>query len=284
MSYYKLLGLEREPFSTSPDPEFFYQSSGHRYTLNRIMIEIRLRRGLSLILGDVGTGKTTLSRKLFQLLNERKDILFFMILDPDFDNEEMFLETLVRTFHIDMDKDLANKKIDYREAIKRFLFQKGVNEAKTIVLLIDESQRLNNQSLEVLRLLLNYETNEYKLLQLVLLSQIEILPHIKEMKNFIDRINFKNVITPLSEKEVAEMIDFRLKMAGYRYRQSLFSIKAITLIYRYSLGYPRRISMLCHDCLKSLVLENKKIVDENIVKDVVMSERVFERAEQFIST
>src|SRR5512137_2180017 len=104
MSYYTLLGLDKEPFSTSPDPDFFYQSQEHQAALTRLMIEIRLRRGLSVILGDVGTGKTTLSRKLFQMLRAREDMLFFMILDPTYDSEEVFLESLVRTFHIQMEK------------------------------------------------------------------------------------------------------------------------------------------------------------------------------------
>ena len=77
MSYYDILGLEREPFSTSPDPNFFYESWEHMTALMRLMIEIRLKRGLSLILGDVGTGKTTLCRKLLQMIKERDDIELF---------------------------------------------------------------------------------------------------------------------------------------------------------------------------------------------------------------
>ena len=100
MSYYKVLGLEKEPFSTSPDPAFFYQSDEHKTALTNILIEIRLKRGLSVILGDIGTGKTTLSRKLFQLLASRQDINFFMLLDPTYDSEELFLSALIRLFGI----------------------------------------------------------------------------------------------------------------------------------------------------------------------------------------
>ena len=96
MSYYSVLGLEKEPFSNSPDPEFFYEASEHKAALMRLLVEIRLRRGLSVILGDVGVGKTTLSRKLFQMLKERPDILFYMIMDPTAQSEELFLESLVR--------------------------------------------------------------------------------------------------------------------------------------------------------------------------------------------
>ena len=82
MSYYKVLGFEKEPFSTSPDPEFFYLSQAHESALTNTLIELRLKRGLSIILGDVGTGKTTLSRKLIQELKERDDFIFHIILDP----------------------------------------------------------------------------------------------------------------------------------------------------------------------------------------------------------
>ena len=271
MSYFKVLGLNKEPFSTSPDPDFFYQSQEHQTAITRLLIEIRLRRGLSLILGDVGIGKTTLSRKLFQMLKEREDILFHMILDPTYETEDLFLDSLTRTFQIDLNKPDPSI-LDYKEAIKKYLFQKGVEENKTIVLLIDEAQKLNPMSLEVLRILLNYETNEYKLLQLVLLSQLELLPRLREIKNFMDRISLKYIINPLDEKETKEMIEFRIRQAGYNGGVPLFIDEAIAEIYRYTQGYPRRIGMLCHNALKMLVMENKPVVDGRIIRDLIAKE------------
>ncbi|MDD4954104.1 MAG: AAA family ATPase [Candidatus Omnitrophica bacterium] len=268
MSYYKLLGMNKEPFSTSPDPGFFYESAEHRTALMRLMIEIRLKRGLSLILGDVGTGKTTLSRKVFQMLKERQDIVFHMILDPTFETEEIFLESLIRTFKIEI-KGEHPSLLDYKEAIKDYLFRSAAEEGKTIVLLVDEAQKLNTLSLEVLRVLLNYETNEYKLLQLVLLSQLELLPHIREMRNLMDRISLKYVLNPLDEQETKEMIDFRLRQAGSEAGIMLFTDEAIGEIYRHTQGYPRRISMLCHNALKGLVMENKTAVDLEIIRRLI---------------
>ncbi|RKY42268.1 MAG: transposase [Candidatus Omnitrophota bacterium] len=273
MSYYKLLGLNKEPFLTTPDPEFFYESKEHKAALLRLIIEIRLRRGLSLILGDVGTGKTTLSRKLFQMCKEREDIIFHMILDPTYETEEIFLDSLIRTFGISL--SITNPSIlDYKEAVKKYLFEKGVEEKKTVVLLIDEAQKLNVLSLEILRVLLNYETNEYKLLQLVLLAQLEILPRIKEMRNFTDRISLKYVLNPLDEEETGEMIKFRLRKAGYNSKVSFFTDEAIKEIYRYTKGYPRKIAMICHEALKYLVMENKSIVDINIIRKLIANDRL----------
>lgn len=271
MSYYAIIGLNKEPFSTSPDPNFFYESSEHRAALMRLVIEIRLKRGLSVVLGDVGTGKTTLSRKLFQMLKERDDIVFHMILDPTFDTEEIFLDSLVRTFNIEITV-LKPTVLDYKEAIKRYLFAQGAEQNKTIVLLIDEAQKLNSLSLEALRMLLNYETNEFKLLQLVILGQMELLPRLTEVRNLIDRVSLLYTLTPFGIDETKEMIEFRVRQAGYMGREKLFSESAIREIFKYTEGYPRRIGMLCHKALKLLVMKNKPIVDNEIIKELIEHE------------
>jgi general secretion pathway protein A len=269
MSYYTLLGLTKEPFSSSPDPEFFFDSYEHHAALMRMLVEIRLRRGLSIILGDVGTGKTTLSRKLFQMLKERPDILFFMIMDPTSKNEELFLESLIRTFNIQITGVEQPSILDYKEAIKKFLFQKGIEENKIVVLVVDEAQKLNPMSIEALRVLLNYETNEYKLLQLVLFAQVELLPSIKEIKNFYDRIVLKYSLNPLDEKETKEMIEFRLQHAGFNSSLKLFTDEAVSEIHRYSQGYPRRINLICHNALRTLLAENQTVIDVGLIRDLV---------------
>lgn len=271
MSYYKALGLKREPFSTSPDPNFFYQSLEHKTALTNILIEIRLKRGLSVILGDIGTGKTTLSRKLYQVLTSRDNIDFYMILDPTYETEYLFLLSLVKTFGIEI--DISSPTIlDLKEEIKRFLYQKGVDENKTLVLLIDEAQKLDQVSLEVLRVLLNYETNEFKLLQLVLLGQLELLPHLIATKNLMDRVSLKYTLSPFNEEETREMIEFRIRQAGYNGAEKLFLDETFKQIYEHTKGHPRRIAMFCHKALKYLVMRNKPAVDNEIVKEIINSE------------
>lgn len=269
MSYYSVLGLNKEPFSNSPDPDFFYESCEHKAALMRLLVEIRLRRGLSVILGDVGVGKTTLSRKLFQMLKERPDTIFYLIMDPTAQSEDLFLESLVRTFNI-QDQILGQASIlDYKEAIKKHLFQKGVEENKTIILVVDEAQKLNADSLEILRVLLNYETNEFKLLQLVLFAQMELLPRIKEINNFFDRIVLKYVINPLDEEETKDLINFRLKHSGFNPDLKLFTDEAISEVQRYSQGYPRKINLICHNALRNLITGNKTLVDGSLIRDLV---------------
>jgi general secretion pathway protein A len=269
MSYYEVLKLRSEPFSTSPDPQFFYRSSSHDSALKRLEIAIRLRRGLNIILGDIGTGKTTMSRMLLQVFKEEPNFIFHMILDPSYKTEFQLLSSLAKIFGV---TPIFRSTLDYKEALEKYLFQKGVDENKTIVLLIDEGQKLTPTHLEILRTLLNYETNEYKLLQLVILAQIELLPRIRKIRNFVDRINLKYIINPLDENETRAMINFRLKQAGYDFNEPIFSDQAIRLIYQHTQGYPRRISMLCHDALEMVIMHEKKTVDEGVIEYLIGNE------------
>ena len=271
MSYYKLIGLDKEPFSTSPDPAFLFLSREHRAALCRLQIAITLRRGLCVLLGDVGTGKTTLSRRLAQILSEDSSMIFRMILNPYFKTEEQFLSRVASLFHVDVGS--GGGAPDYMEAIERFLFHAGVEQGRTVVLLVDEAQILPDFAFELLRILLNYETNEYKMLQLVLVGQMELLPRIGRMANFWDRIALKYVLNPLGDEEVREMVDFRLRQAGYRGAAPLFTNEAINRVWRHTQGYPRRLAMTCHNCLEALVMYEKKIVDEEIVARVIETER-----------
>lgn len=271
MSYYRVLGFEKEPFSTSPDPEFFYSSREHERAFTNMLIELRLKRGLSVVLGDVGTGKTTLSRKLVQDLRKREDCLFHIMLDPSFENRTLFTHSLVKNFGIPIDNPQPTLT-DLREALERFLFQKGVVEQKTVILIIDEAQKLDPMSMEVLRLLLNYETNQFKLLQLVLLGQTELLGSIQKIPNFMDRVSFKTRLTPLDFEETKEMIFFRIEQAGYRARMDLFLEEALKEIYQFTQGYPRQVTMLCHKALKTMLMKNRPVVDRELVNVIIQEE------------
>ena len=269
MSYYTVLGLNKEPFSTSPDPEFFFGSNSHLQALTRLEIAIRLRRGLSLILGDVGTGKTTLARTLLSNFPPEDGFTFHMILDPSFESGFQFLQHLSSMFGL---RAAFKSTLAYREAIEHHLFQRGVTEGRTIVLLVDEGQKLTPDMLENLRVLLNYETNEYKLLQVVIFAQMELLGRIARVKNFIDRVALKYIINPLDERETAEMIQFRLRSAGLTSGATLFTPEAIHTVHQFTQGYPRQIALLCHNALEALVSHEQFVVSDALIQELVRDE------------
>jgi len=272
MSYDTIL-LNREPFSTSPDPSFLYRSLEHYAALNRLEITIRLKRGLSLILGDVGTGKTTLSRALLQSFSGEEDrYLFYMILDPAFKSEHQFLSHLSKLFN---GNPFFNSSVDHRESIENFLYQKCVEEGKTVVLMIDEGQKLNDSQLEILRTLLNYETNERKLLQLVIFGQLELVPRVIHVKNFMDRVNLKYILNPLDRYETGELIKFRLKKAGYENSDYLFSQDAIHAIYDYTQGYPRQITKVCHKAMQSLITDQADKITGQLIEQIIVLDKIW---------
>ncbi|MEA3305576.1 MAG: AAA family ATPase [Candidatus Omnitrophota bacterium] len=274
MSYFKILGLEKEPFSTSPDPAFFYLSKAHKAILYKLKIAVRLKRGLSLVLGNVGTGKTTLARRFFQVLmkEDKETVLFHMILNPIHRSERGFLLYLTQLFQIELNSKRPSA-VDCMRKIEEHLFQKGVEEKRTIILIVDEAQKFSDTCLETLRTLLNYETNEYKLLQLILMGQMELLPKIKKLENFWDRIGLKYGIGPLDRQETEEMINFRLREASQGNScPALFEDQAIDEIYNYSGGYPRKITMLCHRALEDMVMKSGEFVNRAIVCELIEKE------------
>jgi len=274
MSYYKTLGLHKEPFSTSPDPEFFFFSAEHDRAFTNAVIELHLKRGLSVILGNIGTGKTTLSRKLIQSLKTKDEFVLSIILDPYFKSERLFLMALLMNFDEKMEKysggePLKNlNELELKQVLQKYLYAKCVNERKTVVVIIDEAQKLSRQSLEMLRVMLNYETNDSKLLQLVLLGQLELHSKIITMPNLLDRISFKTRLHPLSLTETGDMIEFRMRKAGYS-GTPFFRHDAIEAIHRLSDGYPRKITSLCHRALKLAVMNGQPYVDQYVVNEII---------------
>jgi general secretion pathway protein A len=257
MDYYRTLKLDREPFSNSPDPGLFFNSRQHLEALQQLEISIRLKRGLSVITGDVGTGKTTLSRQLIQKISYDPGLEYFLILDPGFSSTREFLRSILALFTgspPDPADDTALK-----EQIKACLFSRGVDRNTTTILLIDEGQKLPVFCLEVLRELLNYETNDHKLLQIIIFAQKEFEQTIQALDNFNDRIDFRYTLSPLGFFETRQLIRFRLEKSGGHTSPvpPVFSFLAFAAIFRYSRGYPRKIINLCHHVMIRMIIKNR---------------------------
>ncbi|HUV50716.1 MAG TPA: AAA family ATPase [Anaerolineae bacterium] len=267
MDYFSILNLKKEPFSNSPDPEFFFQSWQHLACLQKLELSVRLRRGLNVVIGDVGTGKTTLCRQIIRRFAAEEATETHLILDPNFNNPHEFLNTFAEMLGA---AELASNADERRikELIKQYLFRKGVDEDKRVVLIIDEGQKIPLFCLEILREFLNYETNEYKLLQIVIFAQKEFQHILKEHANFADRINIRLFLGPLSFRESRLMIKFRLDKAasGGNKISVMFSYPALWAIYRATGGYPRKIINLCHQIILTLIIQNRFRVSRSLVR------------------
>ncbi len=261
MDYFKILNLNREPFSNSPEPELFFQSVGHLACLQQLELAIRLRRGLNVVMGEVGTGKTTLCRQLILRFAEseedHQEIETHLLLDPSFSTPREFLATVAAGFGIP-GAESAESEWQIKEGVKNYLFQKGVNEKKTVLLIIDEGQKLPDFCREILREFLNYETNENKLLQIVIFAQNEFREILKGHQNFADRVNRYHFLGPLDFKGTRAMIRFRLARAGRPADGArLFTFPALWAVYRATGGYPRKIITLCHQLLLAVIIRNR---------------------------
>src|SRR5262249_30718355 len=143
--------------------------------------------------------------------------------------------------------------LDYRNALEAFLLQAGGEGGEILALIFYERQKLNPAYIETVRTFLHLVTNQYKLLHVLILRQLELLPKLRRKRNFMDRINLSYMINPLSYTDTREMIRFRLERAGYKGGE-LFTEEAMALIYDHSKGSPRKITLLCHHSLELLIM------------------------------
>lgn len=268
MNYYKSLKLDVEPFSNSPDPELFFPSNQHAQGLQWLEIGVRLKRGLHIVIGDIGTGKTTICRKLLQGLIPDESVSAMLILDPGFSSAKSFLQELHCLF-TGKEPDPKKDERALKETLKSVLFNRAVDNKEVLVLVIDEGQKLSDEMLEVLRELLNYETNKEKLLQIIIFGQKELAVILDRMPNLKDRINKQIFISPLTREETSDFIQFRLRRAATGPDYPQFSKQALVTIFKATKGYPRRIVTLCHQVILQLATSNTDKVTARTVKKVL---------------
>jgi len=202
-----------------------------------------------------------------------------MILNPTFDDEKNFIGTLIKNFgqEAHCPKDLNDmRESDIRDVFEKFLLREALSNNKIIVLIIDEAQKISPDMLEALRVLLNYETNSFKLIQLILLGQLELHAKLFQMQNFYDRINFKFTLNPLGIDETKSMIEYRIAQGGYKGQIRIFTEDAIEEIHNYSKGYPRVIIRICHLCLRRLTVSKTKVcVERDMASEAIKEEAAY---------
>jgi len=256
--YLDYFGLLEAPFSIAPDPRYLYMSERHREALAHLLYGMESDGAFILLTGEVGTGKTTVSRCLLEQVPE--DTNLALVLNPKLTSLEL-LQVICDELRIAYNKKKLTSKIlvDY---INRYLLGAHAQGKKTVVL-IEEAQNIDLDVLEQLRLLTNLETNERKLLQVILLGQPEFLDVLDrpELSQLAQRITARFHLTPLKLSEVEEYVAHRLAIAGCR--RPIFIHGVIKGLYKYSGGVPRLINVICDRALLGCYVQNKHHIDKS---------------------
>lgn len=275
--YLNYFGLSDNPFSIAPNPDYLYMSPRHKEALAHLTFGLRESGGFVMLTGEVGTGKTTVSRKLLQQLPDNTQVA--MILNPTLSAMEL-LATVCDELGVQYSADKASLKY-FTDIILAKLaenHQAGMNT----VLMVDEAQHLMPEVLEQLRLLTNLETNREKLLKVVLIGQPELQQLLKrnELRQLAQRITARYHLLPLTAPEVSSYVAHRLSVA--KGDISIFSPSALKAIHQITGGIPRVINLLCDRALTLSFTKQKPVVTkpvffaaaEQILGEDVVSQRI----------
>ncbi len=256
--YCQFYSLKERPFNVTADPTFFFLSRQHKEALAHLHYGISNRKGIIVITGEIGTGKTTLCRFFLNQLG--KDVKTAFILNPYFSQIQL-LEAIVKDFGIAIK---SKSRFSFIWGLNSFLLQESEN-GNNVALIIDEAQNLKPHQLEQIRLLSNLETEKNKLLQIILVGQPELNRKLNlyELRQLQQRIAVRYHISPLVKEEVENYIHHRLSVAGAGGRIK-FSQEALQAISDFSAGMPRLINIICDRALLAGFVAETNLIDLDI--------------------
>ncbi|MEK6599389.1 MAG: AAA family ATPase [Deltaproteobacteria bacterium] len=261
--YEKFFYLKENPFNITPDPKFLYMSKKHQEALDLLFFGISQRKGFLMLSGEVGTGKTTICRALLEKLNSK--VSSALIINPLLSDVEL-LKSINEDFGLKVEALTMKEQAD---ALNSFLVGKAKN-AENAVVIMDEAQNLSLKTLEMIRLLSNFETEKMKLLQIVLVGQPELREKLKlpELRQLNQRIVVRCHLGSLNFEETKAYIFKRLTIAGGK-GSIKFTATALKSIYEASSGIPRLINIVCDRTLTAAFVAGKRVIDEEIGKKAV---------------
>jgi general secretion pathway protein A len=263
--YKQFYGLKENPFNLTPDPDFLYLGKVHQKALAYLTYGLEARKGFIQLTGEIGSGKTTLLKTL--LMRNRNKIKSSFIVNPKATFEQLFRMILYQFSVIELEAEYS------KDVLLNKFYNYLVEQSKLncpVVIIFDEAQNIEISVLEEIRMLSNLETEKQKLVQIIFVGQPELretflLPKFKQLKQ---RISVAFHINPLSKDDAEAYINHRLKIAGAN-NGSIFTKRACDEVYSYSNGIPRLINVACDATLLAGYVEEKRILDENVVKEVI---------------
>jgi general secretion pathway protein A len=266
-AYFK---LTRNPFDLTPDPACFVPFKGHNEALAALYYGVRQHKGFVVVTGEVGTGKTLLLRCLLKLLKESKDVAYAYLFNGRLTPTE-FLQYILADFGLPA---AGKSKYELLLDLGRFLVSRG-KKNMTTVLIVDEAHHLSAEILEEVRLLSNLETNDDKLLQILLVGQPELDEKLDSvgLRQLKQRIAIRTQLSALDMSETGRYIEHRLRVAGEDPAlDPLFPNSSVAAVYRHSRGLPRLINSICENALiaaygKRLATVTPEII-ENVAKEL----------------
>ncbi|MDB4444034.1 AAA family ATPase [bacterium] len=263
--YSSFFGFKENPFNLTPDPRYFFLSPYHKEALNHSLNGINKRKGFIVIIGGVGTGKTTLCRTLLNHLDKStKSALIF----NTFISDKELLKTVNEEFGIEMDHPAKTKK-DYIVALNRFLLE-NFRQGGNAVLILDEAQNLSEAALEQVQMLSDLETEREKLIQIVLVGQSELkdLLVAQSLRQLNERVMVRYNLKPLDSKDIRGYVQHRLMVAGGSGNLK-FTGGAFKQIYRHSQGNPRRINAFSDRALLIAYVKENYEISKGIIKKAI---------------
>lgn len=259
--YLEYWSFQKYPFENVPDPEFMYYSSEHEEALSRLIYAVKRNKGAVLLTGEIGCGKTTLSRVFIQQLADSEyDI--GLITNPSLEPMDFVKEAL---YQIGLDPQSHTKSELLKMLNDRMI--ENMKNNRTTLLIIDEAQLIGKETFEEVRLLSNFQLNDRYLLTLILIGQPELRDIIRGYKQLDQRIAIRYHLNPLNKDNTEKYIIFRLEKAGRT--KSIFTAAAMEEIYSYSEGVPRKINNICDLALLIGFSLTAEKIDIDIIKRVI---------------
>lgn len=257
--YLEYYGLSEPPFNITPNPRFLFYSAKHREAFNHLLYGIRERKGFVQLTGEVGAGKTTLCRALLEQLGPSFSTA--LILNPVLDADHL-VKAVAMEFGLNVQ---AKDRLDILATINQFLLDQ-MQEGRDTVLIIDEAQNLTNELLEQVRLLSNLETDDRKLLQIVLMGQPELRDRLNahELRQLRQRITVRYHLRPLTRSEIGQYVQHRLQVSGSK-GGPFFTYPALWRIFSYSQGIPRLVNAVCDKCMLAGFVHQRDVIDYRMV-------------------